>query len=242
MGTDQLRPEPGDRSRPAPPRVAKWLADHPKHVRADEARGQLLTAYLTLSTQAAPPRPDSPLGEADLAALAVADEIIKQSPRSEDQAAVAQRVSQHLATRYTARQANAAAADGLRKLLASPLPRASRVAVRLELFQQLKAIAVKHLQDEADSGRLFSADPATLPKDLAEAVAALDTVRQEDPGSAPWTITAQLAVEVRGIQHRAALARSGHGPAGAGRLGGGHCPAGSQGRCRPRGGQDRGQP
>ena len=124
----------------------------------------MLTAYLTLSDQAAPPRPDSPLGDADLAALAVADEIIKLSPRSEEQAAVAQRVSQHLATRYAAHQANAAAAEGLRKLLASPLPRASRVAVRLELFQQLKAIAIEHLQDEATSGRLFSADPATCPR------------------------------------------------------------------------------
>ena len=75
--------------RPAPLPLAKWLADHPKHFRADDARGQLLTAYLTLSAQAAPPRPDSPLGDADLAALAVADAIIKQSPRSEEQAAVA---------------------------------------------------------------------------------------------------------------------------------------------------------
>ena len=36
-----------------------------------------------------------------------------------------------------------------------------------------------------------------MPKELAEALAALDAVRQEDPASAPWTTTAQLASEVR---------------------------------------------
>ena len=102
--------------------LAKWLADHPKHFRADEARQRLLTAYLTLATLAGPPRSDSPLGDNDLAALAVAGEIIKQSPRSEEQTAVVQKVWQHLATRYTARQAYAATAAGLRKLLALPLP------------------------------------------------------------------------------------------------------------------------
>ncbi len=81
--------------------LAKWLSDHPKHFRADDARGQLLGAYLTLSDQAAPPRPDASLSDADLAALAVADEIIKLSPRSEDQAAAVQRVWQHLSARYT---------------------------------------------------------------------------------------------------------------------------------------------
>ena len=103
--------------------LAKWLADHPKHFRADEARRQLLTAYLTLAAQAVPPRPDSPLSDADLAALGVADEIIKHSPRSEEQAATVQRVSQHLAAHYTERQAYSATVAGLRKLLASPLPR-----------------------------------------------------------------------------------------------------------------------
>ncbi len=177
--------------------LAKWLVDHAQHFRADEARGQLLNAYLTLSTQAAPPRPDSPLCHTDLAALAVADEIIKQSPRNEEKAAVVQRLLPHFTTQYAARKANAAAADGLRKLLASPLPRASRVTVRLNLFGQLKAIAIEHLQNEAKSGRLATADPVMLPKELAETLAALNAVRQEDSASAPWFITAQLAGEVR---------------------------------------------
>ena len=144
--------------------LAKWLADHPKHFRADEARGQLLNAYLTLSAQAAPPRPGASLSETDLAALAAADQIIKLSPRSEEQAAAVQRVSQHLATRYASRQANAAAAAGLRKLLDSPLPRTSRVAVGLELFAQLKAIAVRHLQEEKTNGRLFRPIPPHCPR------------------------------------------------------------------------------
>ncbi len=146
----------------------------------------MLTAYLTLSAQAAPPRPDSPLGDADLAALAVADEIIKQSPRSEEQAAVAQRVSQHLATRYAARQANAAAADGLRKLLASPLPRASRIAVRLALFGQLKAIAIEHLQNEAKSGRLSRPIrphcPRTWPRPSPPSMRSGKRIRPRRPG------------------------------------------------------------
>jgi len=177
--------------------LAKWLADHPQHFRADEARGQLLNAYLTPSAQAAPPRPDSPLSNTDLAALAVADEIIKQSPRNEEKSAVALRMSQHFATQYAARKANVAAADGLRRLLTSPLPRASRVTIRMSIFGQLKAIVIERLQNEAKSGRLATADPATLPKELAETLAALDAVRQEDPTSASWMIAAQLAGEVR---------------------------------------------
>ncbi len=177
--------------------LAKWLADHPSHLQADEARGQLLTAYLTLSDQAAPPRPDSPLGDLDVAALSAADEIIKNRPRSEEKAVVAQRLSQHLTTRYAANKAYAATAEGLRKLLASPLPRPARVAVRLSLYGQLKEIAIENLRNEAQRGRLFKADPATLPPDLAAAVAALDAVRQDDPSSAPWMLGVQLAGEVR---------------------------------------------
>ena len=225
--------------------LAKWLSDHPKHFRADDARGQLLGAYPTLSDQAAPPRQDASLSDADLAALAVADEIIKLSPRSEDQAAAVQRVSQHLATRYTAHQANSAAAAGLRKLLTSPLPRASRVAVQLDLFQQLKTIAIKHLEDESASGRLFHRRPHRP---------AQGTDRGPGrPRYGPARRSCFRALDHHGptgrrsagVQQRAALpvlARSGRGAAGTGRLGSGHCPADSESRRRPRGGQDRGQP
>ena len=177
--------------------LAKWLTDHPNHSQADEARGELFTAYLTLSDQAAPPRPDAPLGDVDLAAISTADEIVKNRTRSEEKAAVAQRLAQHLTTRYAANKAYAAAAEGLRKLLASPLPRASRLAVRLSLYAQLKEIAIEDLRNDAQWGRLFKADAAKLPAALAAAVAALDAVRQDDPASAPWTLDVQLAGEVR---------------------------------------------
>lgn len=177
--------------------LSKWLADHPNHSQADEARGELLTSYLTLSDQAAQPRPDSTLSDLDLAALSAADEIIKSRTRSEEKAAVALRLSQHLATRYAANKAYAAAAEGFRKLLASPLPRPSRVAVRLSLYAQLKEIAIEELRNDAQQGRLFKADPAKLPADLAAAVAALAAVRQDDPASAPWMLDVQLAGEVR---------------------------------------------
>ncbi len=134
--------------------LAKWLADHPKHSQTAEARSQLLTAYLTLANQAAPPRPDASLGESDGAALAVAKEIIKLSPRSDEKAAVVQRMVEHLSTKYASRMAYSAVIVGLRDLLPEGLPRPSRIAVRLALYAQLKALALEHLRVEAQSGRL----------------------------------------------------------------------------------------
>ena len=62
MGTDPLRPDPRDRR--SPHRRAGQVAGRScQALHADDARGQLLTAYLTLSAQAAPPRPDSPLSD-----------------------------------------------------------------------------------------------------------------------------------------------------------------------------------
>ena len=65
----------------------------------------------------------------------------------------------------------------------SDAQRAAILILQAEVFGQLKAVAVEHLQTERQSGRLLHADPAALPPELAAAVAAAAAVRQEDPAS-----------------------------------------------------------
>ncbi|MGD0899900.1 MAG: tetratricopeptide repeat protein, partial [Thermoguttaceae bacterium] len=178
---------------------AKWVADHPKFPRIDEACGQLITAYLTLTVQGEPPVAESPLGPSDAAALAVADELIRRSVRAEEVAGLVERFRKHFESHYAQRQAFSAAADGIERLLALPLPRPSRLMALRALAADRKAIALAKLAKDAKAGRLAAADPAAVPKELAQAVAAYDKLRREDPAAPPWTDLIQLATQVRAV-------------------------------------------
>ena len=194
--------------------LAKWLADHPKHFRADDARGQLLTAYLALSGQAAPPRPDSPLSDTDLAALDVADEIIKQVPVAKTRRPWSQRLLQHLATRYAARQAICRGGRGPAQ--AAGFAAATGIA-RRRPAGALPATQGHRHQASARRGEQRAAiqrRSGHTAQDLTEALAVLDAIRQEDPASPPWTIDCPTGRRCAGIQRRVCPGPTGSRPCG----------------------------
>jgi tetratricopeptide (TPR) repeat protein/thioredoxin-like negative regulator of GroEL len=193
---------------PSEPRIAalaKWLAANGKHRWVDWARRRLIEAHFGLTMLGPPPRSDSPLGPADIAALAVAREVIAVSVRGAEVAELVERCLKHFQEHYAMRLAFAAAADGVERLLAAPRapgetwPRGPRVALLRALAGYRQTIALDKLAKEAKAGQLSVADPAVLPKELAAAVAAYDALRQEDAAAPPWPEVVRLAAEVRAL-------------------------------------------
>ncbi len=57
--------------------LAKWIADNLTHPMLSDAQRTLVNAYLALSRQGPKPGPQAKLSDADLKALALAEEMVK---------------------------------------------------------------------------------------------------------------------------------------------------------------------
>jgi tetratricopeptide (TPR) repeat protein len=194
--------------------LAKWVADNPKHARAREARERLVAAYLALDGLAPPAGPDTPLRPAFIAALGVADDLIRGNAWADKVTGVGamddgswgdvrvtgvvHELRNCLVSYYAGHQAFAAAASVTDHLATLPLPREPRLAVLRDGAAFHEALALAKLRKEARAGHLSAADPAAMPKELADAAAAYTLRQQEDPANGePWNNRENLAEQVQ---------------------------------------------
>lgn len=178
--------------------LAQWIAANPTHRQAREAKRRLLFGYLTATTQGPRPTAASDLAATDVQALALAAEVLKESPWDQPAQQVATRLLEHLENHYGKNGASAAAAKGTAALLAAPLPRSSRLAVLRAAMVYRQQVAVAWLQNEARAGRLpAAAKEGALPPPLAETLVARQALRTEFPDMALWGEQVALAETVR---------------------------------------------
>jgi len=183
--------------------LAKWLAESPEHPQVGEALQALIEAYLSVTRQGAKPTAEAELTKWDVDALALADELYKQTPNANEAQRLTELLIKHLDEHYAKHGAYAAAVKGAELQQGVPLPRASRLLILQALVRYKTAIAVKYLDDQAREGKLpAAADFAALPKVLAEVVSLYEAINGEYPAEPPWAEQAQLAAKVRSYAAR----------------------------------------
>ncbi len=179
--------------------LAKWLAESPGHPRVGEALRALVEAYLSVTRQGARPTPKAELTKWDVDALALADELYKQTPNAKEAEQLTKLLLKHLDEHYAKHGAYAAAVKGAELQRGVPLPRKSRLLILRAVVRYKTAIAMKHLGDQARLGKL----PATAPVDdeppkvLRDVLAQYDAIAGEYPSQPAWTEQVKLAGEVR---------------------------------------------
>ena len=186
--------------------LAAWLAENPKHERAGEGRRKLIDWYLTLTREGPRAAADAALAPTDVQALAVSKQFAAASVRTEEVQALAEQWVKHWDGQYAGSGAFAAAAAGADDLLTAALPRPARLTVLRAAARYKIELALARLAEQARAGRLpATVETATLPTDLAAAVAACDAINQEAPAQPAWGELAQLAVRTRQLASGMAL-------------------------------------
>src|SRR4051812_47028970 len=110
--------------------MAKWLADHADHDRANAARRRLIDAHLALASRGGEPGRAAKLSTSDTAALEIAAQLFKRTVRAEEALGVTNRIVAHLNNHYAKNGAFAAARAGIDALLKNELPPSSRAVAR----------------------------------------------------------------------------------------------------------------
>lgn len=183
--------------------LAKWLAESPEHPQVGEALRALIEAYLSVSRQGAKPKPESELSKWDVDALALADELYKQTPHADETRKLTVLLLKHLDEHYAGNGAYAAAIQGVQTAEKVELPRPSRRLILQALARYHSAIATKELGEQARTGKLpATGQPGALPKVLADVVAVYDTINRDFPGQPAWAGQAKLAAMVRSFAAR----------------------------------------
>ncbi|MCF7731447.1 MAG: tetratricopeptide repeat protein [Akkermansiaceae bacterium] len=178
--------------------LAKWLTESPGHPQVGEALRALIDAYLSVSRQGAKPTPESELSKWDVDALALADELYKQTPQAEEARKLTELLLKHLDEHYAGNGAYAAAIQGVQTQQQVELPRPSRLLILQALARYQTAIATRQLDEQARIGKLPAVGQAgALPQRLADVVAVYDLINRDFPDHPAWAEQVKLAVAVR---------------------------------------------
>ena len=178
--------------------LAKWLADSPDHPQVGEALKALIEAYLSVTRQGEKPTPEAELTKWDVDALALADELYKQTPNAEEAKQLTELLLKHLDDHYAKHGAYAAAVKGAELQQGVPLPRNSRLLILKALVRYKTAIAVKYLDDQTRVGKLPPVAELGDPPEVLDGVLVLyAAINSEYPAEPPWVDQAQLAAKVR---------------------------------------------
>jgi tetratricopeptide (TPR) repeat protein len=185
--------------------LSKWIAANPQHPEASAGQRLLMDTYLAITRQEVAPTADSTFSQFDLLAVAAAHELLAKSARSEDVKDIVEGLSRHIEQHYAAHGAWSAAAAGISKLLAEPLPRSVRLSLLQSLARAKTQLARKYMEKEAQTGRLALSDAHALPQPLADAVAAWNAIDHEEPAQAAWSELVGLAAQTRAFAASAPL-------------------------------------
>jgi TolA-binding protein len=176
--------------------LAKWVTAHADHALSNKARALLIQADLTVTEKTSEAAATSDLSKYDQAALATADELFRRIVKSDEAAALTQRIVAHFQNYYAKARAHTAAIAGTQTLLKSPLPPASReLALRALATFQID-LALRDITTNSAAGKL-AAGPQ--PKPLSDAVETLTTITKEFPSETAWRLRATLAERLHAI-------------------------------------------
>lgn len=177
--------------------LAKWITEHSGHPSEIDARRALISGYLNVARRMTLPGESSELGEADLKAVAAAEELVPLLQATNEVSTLIHDLSNHFKVHYFERGARAAAIDGLNRLvpLEVPVHRGRLLVTILDLQRQLALADLK----AAVAAGLIPAQSAPLPESLQVVADVADLISSKYPDQPVWAIRAEVANHILDI-------------------------------------------
>ena len=179
--------------------MAQWIADHPDHPLAYDARRELIAGYLEVTRRSGKPAQDADLSPTDAKALALAAELFTAGLRVEEASQLHDQLGKHVQAHYADNRAHQAAVKAMETLLAASLPATSRLPVLRALAHHKTSVLTGQLDEEARAGKLpQGVARGELPQAVAGVLAIYDVIDKEHPAQPTWPDRVQLAATLRG--------------------------------------------
>lgn len=178
----------------SPDPLAEWIANHVGHPEELEARRSLVYAYLNVVRRQAAPAADAALSEADLKAIAAADELIAKTKNVPDIEKLIQHLQQHFKEHYFDRGARAAGIAGTKAIVPLQI-RPHRATLMHVLLTLQRELANVELQAAVATGTIPQTT-APMPASLQTVVDTATQISAEYPAKPAWGPLADVANQV----------------------------------------------